>query len=177
MLAQMILGSSMCLVNFSEPLLANVGVLMKEVSHHDPIEVRAYEIKEGLVWGTFLPYMEYLYHPTVADFTGHAAHLALMVDELQLLSVKVLLYALYNALGRENHVKILVNEGLLDFVVILPWYLPSCSEVARSMIKDIGKWTRIEPPSLSSLAKARLARDTTGLKKVMTMRSMSDLFQ
>lgn len=169
----MILGSCQFLGTFSGPLLTEIRVLLEEVCESDPVAVRTYEIKEGLIWGTFLPYMGYLYRPRRLGVERHGS----LTEELQLLSVKVLLCSLHNALGREDHIKILIEEGLLDYVVSLLWHVPtSCIDVTRNMIKDIGKLTVVKPPSLCSIAKAKLARDVIGLKKVLNMKSMSDLF-
>ena len=168
----MILGSSQYLINVSELLLTRIKVLMEKVCTYNPVDIRAYEIKEGLVWGTFLPYMGYLYQPQVEDTMVETA-----IKELKLLGFKILLHSLNNALGREDHVKILVNEGLLDYLIALLWYVPSCcTYLARNVIKDVSKHTQLKPPSLSSLAKAKLAKDVMGLKKVMSMQSVSDLF-
>lgn len=149
---------------------------MEHVCKSNPIDIRAYEIKEGLVWGTFVPFLAYLYEPEVPSTTGHEVETN-VIHKLQTLSMKVLLHALRNALGRETHVKILLEEGLLDYTVALLWYVPqSCTGVVRNMIKDIGKLTQIRPPSLCSLTKAKFAKEAVGLRKVLNMRSVSDLF-
>ena len=149
---------------------------MQSVCTTDPRDIRKYEIQEGLVWGTFLPYMQYLYDPEGPLLTRDKS-VSSIITELQDLSVKVLLHALHNALGRESHVKILIEEGLLDYLVALMWHISDSSRVfLRNCLKDISKLTNIGPPLLCSLAKARLAKDSLGLKKVMDMASISDLF-
>jgi hypothetical protein len=149
---------------------------MEGVCQSDPADIRAYEIKEGLIWGTFLPYMSFLYHPLSVP---KSANVPLMeqISELQLLSAKVMIHCLHNALGREEHYTILKAEGLVDYLVAIPWYLPDCcTDIARNMIREISKLVPLKPPSLCSLAKANLAKHTLGLKQVLNMKSMSDLF-
>ncbi len=133
-------------------------------------------MQEGLVWGTFLPYIQYLYDPTDVPISTNDEQLLCLISELSDISVKVLLHALHNALGRESHVKILIEEGLMDYLVALMWHVSGSSRVLlRECLKDISKVTVIKPPSLCSLAKAKLARDSLGLKRVMDMTSVSDL--
>ena len=168
----MTLGTSEHLFLLFETLLKKVLSLMESVCAVNPADVRTYEIKEGLVWGTFIPYLTYLYDPV--------RKLSLSSDplvRLHHLSTSVLLHALQNALGREIHVKILLDEGLLDYVIALSWHVPdSCRSLAVSVLKEVSKFTPIKPPPLCSLAKAKLAKSATGLKTVMRMRSVSDLF-
>ena len=150
------------------PLLTKVLSLMESVCSFDPVDIRNYEIKEGLVWGTFIPYISYLYDP-VKTYSSD------MLALLYYLSTSVLLHALQNALGRETHVKILIDEGLLEYVVALPWHVPiRCRAQAIAVLKEVSKFVQIRPPSLCSLAKAKLAKSMTGLKKVLGMRSLSD---
>lgn len=175
-LAQMVLGSSNYLTDFSESLLEKIIALMESVCAYSPADIRAYELKEGLVWGTFLPYMRYLYDPVRMPSVPEQSVLDL-ISKLHCLSTNILLHALQNALGRDIHVDILVKESLLDYVITLSWYVPeSCIDIARNVLKEVGKLTVIKPPSLCSLAKAKLAKESTGLKKVIEMRSVSDLF-
>lgn len=176
-LAQMTLGSSQYLLNFSESLLTAVKELMESVCKSNPVDIRIYEINEGLIWGTFLPFMGYLYHPLTVPGSSEHASLTSLIANLQLWSVKILIHSFHNALGREEHLKILIREGLLDYFVSLPWYVPDCcADMARNMIRDISKLTQLKPPSLCSLAKAKMAKDVMGLRRMLNMKSMSDLF-
>ena len=166
----MSLGTSEHVFLLWESLLIKIMSLMESVCAVDPVDVRAYEIKEGLVWGTFLPYITYLYDPKRLLSSE-------LLVKLHQLSTSVLLHALKNALGRDAHVKILLDEGLLEYVVALPWHVPeSCRTLAMGIRKEVSKFVQIRPPSLCSLAKAKLAKSSTGLKRVLDMRSVSDLF-
>ena len=172
----MIIRSSQHLVLFPVSLLRKILALMQSVCATNPRDIRAYEIQEGLVWGTFLPYVQYLYDPIDMAISTEDEQLLSLITELRDFSVKVLLHALHNALGRQSHVKILIEEGLMDYLVALMWHVPDSSRsLLKECLKDISKLVVIRPPSLCSLAKAKLARESLGLKKVMDIASVSDL--
>lgn len=125
-------------------------------------EVRQYEEKEGLVWGAFMPYMKFLYLP-IKPTAGNVA------PELQLFCLNIILHALENALGRTIHIDILVKEGLLDYIICIPWHLPvMIRDSARAVIAELSKHLQIQPPKLSILAKAMLAKNFFGLGAVMS---------
>ena len=173
-LSQMILGSVEYLLGFPDSLLEQMVQLMERVCGTNPVDIRTYEIKEGLVWGTFLPFLNYLYSPVreikTAEITGD------LVVRLQSLSAAVIIHSLQNALGRELHLKILKEEGLLDYIVALPWHVPeNCRERARNLVHDVSKLVQIELPLLSSLTKAQLAKMSLGLKEISGIRSVTDL--
>ena len=178
-IAQMIIRSSQYLQKFPEFLLQKIRALMQSVCASNPHDIRTYEIHEGLVWGTFIPYLQYLYDPhLVHDIVVSAedTHLSHLIAELHNLSMNVLIHALHNSLGREVHVKILVEEGLMDYLVALAWHVPESSrDMFMNCLKDMSKLTAIRPPSLCSLTKAKLAKSSMGLKKVMNMTSVADL--
>lgn len=145
-----------------------------------PAELSRYEEKEGLVWGTFLPYMRFLYNPrTVFDNPANNrsnADLDTMDTEdtfrtdLHILCCNILLHGLENALGREIHFQILIREGLLDYLMCLPAILPEgCKPRARSLVSKLGKHRQLQPASLCTLAKAHIAKSFCGLDTVMEM--------
>ena len=136
-----------------------------------PAEIRQYEEKErDLVWGTFLPYLQYLYKPSpIKDSTTEDK------GNLYITSCNVLLHFLENALGREIHREVLVKEGLLDYTMCLPAVLPvECQPRARSLINELGKHRQLQPPSLCTLAKAHIAKTFCGLQPIMEMNSIGE---
>ena len=153
-----------------------------------PAEISQYEEKEGLVWGTFLPYLRFLYNPTTVIDRGRSVENSednimktrslisqRILADLHILCCKVLLHGLENALGREIHFQILVKEGLLDYSTCLPAVLPQeCKPRARSFVKELGKHRQLQPASLCTLAKAHLAKSFCGLKAVMDMHSIGE---
>ena len=135
-----------------------------------PAEIRQYEEGAQLVWGTFLPYLRYLYTPsTTKNSAGDSG------TDLHISCCNILLYFLENALGRKNHFEILVKEGLLDYTVCLPAVLPGeCQPRARSLVNELGKHRQLQPPSLCTLAKAHIAKTFCGLQPVMEMNSIGE---
>ena len=151
-----------------------------------PAEISRYEEKEGLVWGTFLPYMRFLYTPTTmfdkpaknrsnAEFDTADPEDTFRTD-LHIHCCNILLYGLENALGREIHFQILVREGLLDYSMCLPAILPQeCKPRARSLVNELGRRRQLQPASLCTLAKAHIAKSFCGLETVMKMHSIGEL--
>jgi hypothetical protein len=141
-----------------------------------PAEIRQYEEKEGLVWGTFLPYLQYLYKSSNLKniaIKDPAAERDTNRAEFYVSCCNVLLYGLENALGREIHLEILLKEGLLDYTMCLPAVLPGeCQPRARSLVNELGKHRQLQPPSLCTLAKAHIAKTFCGLQPVMEMKSI-----
>ena len=66
------------------------------------------------------------------------------------MSIKTLLNFLESRIWRKEHLYFSIEEELLDFVVMAPWFVPSCSEER-------------EPPSLTNICKAKVAKLKVGL--------------
>ena len=62
-LAQMVCGSTSLLQTFPFKTLQIMVSLMDIVCSYDPEEIRTYEINQGFVWGTFLPYLTLSHTP------------------------------------------------------------------------------------------------------------------
>ena len=140
-----------------------------------PAEIRQYEEEEGLDWGTFQPYLRYLYESsTIKNITAENLAGDIKTD-LYIGFYNVLLYVLENTLGRKHHFEILVKEGLLDYTICLPAVLPGeCQSRARSLVNELGKYRQLQPPSLCTLAKAHIAKTFCGLQPVMEMNSIGE---
>ena len=99
--------------------------------------------------------------------------------QLQLQCVEVGVVSLHIALLGEVEKQVLVKEGLVDYIVCLPWCLPRESRAhhrASDMISYLKGQMQLQPPSLLNLAKAKLASMHFGLKKMLNTFSMQDLF-
>ena len=177
-LSQMICGSTSLLQTFPFKTLKIMVSLMDIVCSYDPEEIRTYEINQGFVWGTFLPYLTFLYtpDPDVYITSCGAESSPSLIVKLRHQACNVLLLCLQNTLGRQNHVDTLVEEDLLDFLVAMIWNIsPESQEIAKKVYKEVAKFQQIQPPSLCSLAKAKLAKTKWGLKKMRDMKSVSHL--
>ena len=133
-----------------------------------PADLRQYEEKVRVVWGTFLPFIQFLYKPAIERYTD-------LSRNLHIHCCNVLLHGLENTLGRQLHLEVLLKEGLLDYAVCLPAVLPGeCQPRARSLVNELGKHRQLQPPSLCTLAKAHIAKIFCGLHPVMEMNSIGE---
>ena len=99
-----------------------------------PVEVRHYEEKVTMAWGTFLPFMQFLYKPlTKEENVDHDPKKNLEFSKaesddlrykLYINCCNILLHGLENALGRQIHLEVLMKERLVDYTMCLPAVLP-----------------------------------------------------
>ena len=145
-----------------------------------PADLRRYEEKVRVVWGTFLPFVQFLYKPAtnIKQDTKKSVEFNNTDDQrcnVHIYCCNVLLHGLENTLGRQLHLEVLLNEGLLDYTMCLPAVLPEeCQPRARSLVNELGKHRQLQPPSLCTLAKAHIAKTFCGLQPVMEMNSIGD---
>ena len=173
-MAQMILGSPQVVHNFQKSILQKLETLLVEVQQLDPLEIGKLECDEGITWGSFVPLM-YLYEPYlgIKNSTKMDNHL----ESLYHLSINILLNCLESTMWRKEHVQVLIKEELLDFVVMAPWFVPSCSqERAHRMVHELTKVQSLQPPSLTTICKAKVAKLKVGLiSKTDAIKSVSQM--
>ena len=165
--------------------------------------VLKWEKDHDFFWSTLLPLISALYIPNAPKTTSSDGKVATQTDEqchvigpgvretdeqchvigpgvhvlekLQLLSIETILFGLRVMLSRENQRKILVKEGLLDYVRCLPTYIPVSLRPQAKMVVDImissltEKETLFSPPSLLATVKAHIAKNVCGLDKVLEL--------
>ena len=169
----MICDSPHLLQTFPMESLENSVTLMDKILCYDPEEIRAHQIKEEFVCRTFEPCVLFLYSP---HFDTFPSSFGVMIAKLHNRATEVLLHYFEYSIGRQDHIDILVEEKLLDFVVALPWIVPQeCQERARKVCKEMAKFLQVQPPSLTSLVMAKLAKMKWGLRKMREMVSVSQL--
>ena len=121
----------------------------------------------GATYETFLPYIRLFYtydpenHPSSEE--GLAA--------LRQICLDVVITGLQATLGKLHNYMIVAKEGLLDYVTCIPFNVPSCLEAkARTMVATLSASGNgvLQPPSLSNLSKAKLAKMRLGLELVMS---------
>ncbi len=114
--------------------------------------IMQYEVKHWYVWATFLPYVKLAYVPNTQTEGP--------LQKLQLLSLEVIIFALQNMLGRENHREFLKKEGLLDFVTCMPQYVdPPFTEIQSYKAGANGCFFSRRPRGTSQIAE--LGESTT----------------
>ena len=88
------------------------------------------------------------------------------------MSLQLAIFTLQNLLGREDHRQILLKEGLLDFVICMPQYVPpSLRPQAEELVQMVVSSPDIPegPPKLLNLVKARLAKMHFGLEEILSL--------
>ena len=173
MLAQMTLGSTYLLHDFPVSTLQVMETVMEDVLKYDPLEVGRFEHQIGISWGSFLPLL-FLYEPPHNPSTSKSDNHDL--SKLSRLATDVLLHSFQSTVWREEHIEVLIDEGLLDYVIMLPWFVPPCSkDRAIIMVREITEIHQIQPPSLCTLCKGSVAKMRLGLNIFMDMSSISDV--
>ena len=129
-------------------------------------KIREVETSLESTCSTFIPYVKLAYIPNAPPEERS------FVGKLQLVSLQLAIFALQNWLGREDHRQILLKEGLLDFVVCMPQYVPpSLRPQAEELVQMVVSSPDIPegPPKLLNLVKARLAKMHFGLDEILSL--------
>ena len=158
----------------------------------DPDDLHRTEQKNGYVWSTLRPHFKLAYTPISVRLPRVVLELSQIPPSflnyfdfdddhsvsLQRLCAKIGILSLQNMLQREQTRQVLKDEDLVDYVVCMPWSVVQGTELqqrARDLVKLLGRFMKLEPPSLANIARAKLAADTFGLERVMNAYSVHDL--
>lgn len=96
---------------------------------------------------------------------------------LQHLSVKSALFALKCMVLNKDNRSGLLSEGLNDYILCIPSHVPAqLRPQAEELVAALASHTRLQPPKLSSIAKAVLAKACYGLEHMIEMTSLQQLF-
>ena len=149
--------------------LSGINEIVAEFISNTTIDdIRNYESNRGTIWATLIPYVKLVYlpeSPSRADDLNH------FPPELSDMCLRVILLFLHSKLSTAMYHTLLEKEGLIDFMVCLPWYVPpSCRPTALAMVSDLRtSLPTVGPPRLLNLAKARLAKCGLGLEAVLEL--------
>ena len=91
-------------------------------------------------------------------------------DNADVLCLEVGILGLQIILGADDERQVLIKQGLLDYLVCLPWFIPERHRAhrrAHSLLDMVGAHVPLQPPSLNSIVRAKLAATSCGLKKAM----------
>lgn len=167
-MAQVVLISPQCIpADMHQTISEEMKSLLQSTSYKT---IRNSELSQKYVWSTYIPYIKLLYMPGVPEVNGP-------FSQLQLLSLEIVIFALQNMLGRENHREFLRGEGLLDFVACCPQYVsPLLRPRAMELVRIVVSNPNISegPPKLLNLVKAQLAKVHFGLERVLSL-SVSEI--
>ena len=137
-------------------------------------EIRDLEITHHTSSLIFLPYVKLAYIPNTPP---QAEETVTNIGRLQLTSLRLAIFSLRNGLGRECQRQTLLKEGLLDFVICMPQYVPpSLRPQAEELVQMVVSSPDIPegPPKLLNLVRARLAKMHFGLEQVLSL-SISEI--
>ena len=99
------------------------------------------------------------------------------MSDLLRVSMECVIFGLQVMIVNEDSRKGLLKEKLCDFIVCLPAYLPSSLQAkAKGLVSILGSHLQLQPPRLSLLAKARLAKMHFGLERMLQVHSVHQLF-
>ena len=154
-----------------------------------PKQIRDHEVKNGYKWSTVTPFVKLAYYPRFnrelsmeihRDTASTDAQDSMTVD-LNILAVHCIemgVFSMQNVLHDEEIRDVLVCEGLVDYIVCMPWNAPQESRVqqrATELVTFLSQHIQLQPPSLVSVTKARLASLHFGLERVLNTLSVHDL--
>ena len=80
------------------------------------------------------------------------------------------IFSMSNMLRSADMRDIFLQEGLMDYLVCLPWLYPQDwpeRRQAQQLVAFMGQHVQLQPPSLSNITKAKLAAMYFGLEKVL----------
>ena len=146
---------------YYEQIVSHIEEFLKKANHKAIMEG---EIEHWYVWSTFLPYIKLMYIPEPPQ--------SMEMSKLRLLSTELVIFSLLNMLGRENHRKVLVEEGLVDYVTCMPLYVPPSLRGRASELVEmlaLSEEVAVQPPTLVSLTKGKLAKMHFGLDTVLKL--------
>ena len=179
--AQLVLLSPVLMLH--EPrILQNVLRRMEEfMQSTTPLQLLEYEEKRRFSWSIFFPYVRLAYIPNTphnsepTQCAGCTVPGALL-NKAQHLALGIVLYWLRNTLSRDIHQELFIREGLLDYIICIPWHVPaSLRDSAKALVCSIRTQITTAPPRLAILAKAKLAKMHFGLDKVIQVHSVHEL--
>ena len=134
-------------------------------------------------WSTVTPYMVPAYYPYLnPERSCTATSLPLSNNEvmrkLELHCVEMGVFSMQTAVLDSEAMAVILKEGLLDYIICLPWNLPQRSrakERAHELNAFLSKQLQLQPPPLLTMAKAKLAAMHFGLDRFLKVNSVHEL--
>lgn len=147
-------------------------------------KISEHEKRKGYIWSTVTHFVKLAYLPrnsplwsfnTSSEENGDTAKES---QELGELCIEAGVFSLQNVLLSSDTRDILKAEGLVDYIVCMPWHLSPDTKAhmkACDLRQFLSSKMQLQPPSLVNLAKAKLAVSHCGLEKVIKARSLHDI--
>ena len=89
---------------------------------------------------------------------------------IDMLCLEAGLLGLQIILNREGERQSLIKQGLLDYLICLPWHICKGCEGhkrVKLLLEMVSSHVPLQPPSLNNIVRANLAAKCCGLKKAM----------
>ena len=148
-----------------------VADLMKSfLDKHNYRELRTLEAEVGFAWNKYLPHMRVTCFPYDSRKSVLACGSDPRYRALQMMCVETCVLSLQVSMCEERERKMIVQQGLMDYVICLSSVLPAKSRAqrrAKDLVAMLGKEMNLQPPSLNTMTRARLAVTHFGLDKVL----------
>ena len=132
--------------------------------------VHIWEDQKGYSWRKFLPILKVAYFPYYSKESMLAISSNDRYAEMLKLCIEMCIFSLQVMLTGETARKMMVEQGLMEYVICLPSVLPENSnskQRASNLVSMLGNEMHLQPPSLNVMARARLAVTYCGLEKAM----------
>ena len=138
----------------------------------DPLAIAKQEQTSGNFWSVFEPFVSLLYVPDSLLGKSDTDSRHLLLERLRCSSIHSALIALNVIIlcftDGHKSLEIMQRENLIPFVILAPSHVPSSLKPqATELVHGLGRYTPINPPALSDLAKASLAKHKFGLKRML----------
>ncbi|KAL5516368.1 hypothetical protein EMCRGX_G001667 [Ephydatia muelleri] len=133
-------------------------------------ELRKWEDENGYSWKKFLPYLRMAYFPYHAKRSVQACGSDPLYRNFQMMCIETGIFSLQLMMSGEKERKIIEEQGLLDYIICLPSVLPknsSAQKRAKDLVAMLGKEVHLQPPSLNTMARARLAVTYFGVERAL----------
>ena len=147
----------------------------------DPLALAQQSQTVGHFWSVFEPFVSLLYVPKAQltnSSTGHERQL--LLERLWHSSLHTAIIALHVIIScsqdGNKSLELMQKENLIPFVILAPSHVPtSLKPQATEVVQCLGRYIPIHPPALSDLAKASLASNQFGLKRMLHLHSPHEL--
>ena len=141
-----------------------------------PKEIAQCEERAQVKWNKFLPLLRLFFTPNSPKRRSTTPQMldphTFQLIRLQESAVETAAFALTCMLSHKTYT---IEAGLQDYIRCIPWYVPpSCLAAAREAVAKL-RGPR-SPPSLSTIARAKLAKTHFGLEGVVN-KTADDIYK
>ena len=128
-------------------------------------EIVTFEDRYQYNWISILPFVEMMFVP-LSDGMGSLQG----QHECEYISMRLIILSLQAEFGRKVNRDLAVKQGLLEYIVCMPWGIRSewsdgCKQILKGFMED--RKSGLPVPRLSTIAKVKLARHNRRLRDLL----------